>query len=61
MLSPTEFFRVNRQFIVGRKVIGTIENYFSRRLLLRLEIAVPEEIIVSKPKSPQFLKWIETT
>ncbi|RZJ67462.1 MAG: response regulator transcription factor [Flavobacterium sp.] len=57
-LSPAEFFRVNRQFIVNRSSVETISNYFSRRLLLKLIIAVPEEIVVSKTKSPQFLKWI---
>lgn len=57
-LSPADFFRVNRQFIVNRAAVDLISNYFSRRLLLRLNVAVPEEIVVSKTKSPQFLKWV---
>lgn len=57
-LSPDDFFRVNRQFIVNRKSVGTISNHFSRRLLLRLQVETPEAIVVSKTKSPQLLKWV---
>ncbi|SFZ92223.1 DNA-binding response regulator, LytR/AlgR family [Flaviramulus basaltis] len=59
ILNPGNFHRVNRQFIVNRKAINTIENYFSRRLLLKLTLPTESAIIVSKTKSPLLLKWIE--
>jgi two-component system, LytTR family, response regulator len=59
MLNPEVFFRANRQFIINKNIINIIENYFSRRLLLQLNIPTPEPIIVSKTKAPQLLKWIE--
>ncbi len=58
-LHPNDFFRANRQFIINKKAIKTIENYFSRRLLLKLTVSISEAIIVSKTKSPQILSWIE--
>ena len=59
LLHPDQFFRANRQFIVNRSAIQSLENYFSRRMLLRLELPVSQEIIISKTKSPLLIKWIE--
>lgn len=59
MLNPREFFRANRQFVVGRNCIGTIEHYFTRRLAVNLLVDTPEPVIVSKIKSSEFLRWIE--
>ncbi|MCG2792641.1 MAG: LytTR family DNA-binding domain-containing protein, partial [Weeksellaceae bacterium] len=53
------FFRANRQFIINRNAIKNIENYFTRRLLVRLISDTSEDIIISKTKSPVFLKWVE--
>lgn len=53
------FFRANRQFIVNKSAILNIENYFTRRLKVVLTMPVSEQIIISKAKSSQFLKWIE--
>jgi two-component system response regulator LytT len=58
-INPQVFFRANRQFIINRTTINTIENYFTRRLLVKLSIPTAEEIIISKTKSPLLLKWIE--
>ena len=60
-LHPDEFFRANRQFIVHKNAVKTIENYFSRRMLLKLTIPTSEAIIVSKTKSPQLLRWMENS
>lgn len=61
ILNPDDFFRANRQFIVNKNAIITIESYFSRRMLLKLTIPTSEAIIVSKVKSPQILRWVENT
>ncbi|MDI1255968.1 MAG: LytTR family DNA-binding domain-containing protein [Flavobacterium sp.] len=58
-VNPQLFFKANRQFIINRTAIHTIENYYTRRLLVRLLMPTSEDIIVSKTKSPLFLKWIE--
>ncbi|AWM14380.1 DNA-binding response regulator [Flavobacterium sediminis] len=59
LLHPDQFFRANRQFIVNRTAIQSLENYFSRRMLLKLQLPVSQEIIISKTKSPLLIKWIE--
>jgi DNA-binding LytR/AlgR family response regulator len=61
MLQPELFFRANRQFIINRQAIVNIEHYFSRRLVVRLTIPVPEHIIISKVRSVEFLQWVENT
>ncbi len=61
ILNPNDFFRVNRQYIINRKAITKLENYFSRRLVVQLNLPTTEHIIVSKTKSPLLLKWLEIT
>lgn len=60
-LNPVQFFRANRQFIVNRDAIATMENYFSRRMILKLNLQTSEPVIVSKIKSPQLMRWLENT
>ncbi|OQP39772.1 DNA-binding response regulator [Niastella yeongjuensis] len=59
MLQPDLFFRANRQFIINRQAIVNIEHYFSRRLVVRLAIPTPENIIISKVRSGELLQWLE--
>lgn len=59
MLNPTIFFKANRQFIINREAILNIEHYFTRRLVVKLNQTTPEQIIISKVKASDFLKWIE--
>lgn len=58
-LNPEDFFRANRQFIINREAIANLENYFSRRMVLKLKVPTSEAIIVSKTKSPLILRWLE--
>jgi len=57
-LNPSVFFRVNRQFIVHRNSIHEIERYFSRKLIVKLNLNVPEGIVVSRLKAATFLEWL---
>ncbi|HEY4785930.1 MAG TPA: LytTR family DNA-binding domain-containing protein, partial [Bacteroidales bacterium] len=56
-----DFFRINRQFLVSRKAIIDASHYFSRKLSVNIMVPFPEKIVVSKEKSPTFLKWLENT
>ncbi|MFA6059488.1 MAG: LytTR family DNA-binding domain-containing protein [Taibaiella sp.] len=58
-LNPQQFFKANRQFIINRDIIQTVEHFFTRRLAVRLSCEVPENIIISKVRAPEFLKWME--
>lgn len=56
-LSP-EFYRINRQFVVNRKVIKDVSRYFGRKLLINLILPFPEQLIISKEKITHFLEWL---
>ncbi|WP_167618163.1 LytR/AlgR family response regulator transcription factor [Maribellus sediminis] len=55
----SNFFRVNRQFIINRKSIIEAAQYFGRRISLHLKVPYKEKIIVSKGNVSKFLNWLE--
>lgn len=59
VVSPRQFYRINRQMIVNRQAIKDIEQYFNRKMVVHLSITIPEKAIVSRLKVSPFLEWIE--
>lgn len=59
MLNPAVFYKANRQFIINKNFIKSIERYFTRRLVVRLTTPTEEDIVISKVKATEFLKWVE--
>lgn len=59
-LSPTQFFRANRQFIVARAAVRDIAVWFGSRLALNLVVETPERIIISKARVPEFKQWLQS-
>lgn len=57
-LDPSEFIRANKQFIISRKSVKELTIWFDSRLLVTLDIEVPERIFVSKNKAAEFKNWI---
>lgn len=57
ILSETDFFRANRQFIVARNAIADITVWFGSRLSLNLRVKAPERIVISKDRVPEFKRW----
>lgn len=57
-LLPSDFFRANRQFLVNRKAIKDASHYFSRKILINLNIPFKEQIIVGKLKTSAFSNWL---
>ncbi|UOB18126.1 LytR/AlgR family response regulator transcription factor [Abyssalbus ytuae] len=53
------FFRVNRQMIVNRYAVKEIIPYFNRKIIVTLQLPVPEKIIVSRLKVTPFKEWLE--
>jgi len=58
-LDPELFFRANRQFIINRNAIDTVEYFFNGRLLIKIYPLSQEQIIVSKAKAMVFRKWLD--
>ncbi|MBT2163354.1 LytR/AlgR family response regulator transcription factor [Zobellia barbeyronii] len=57
-LSPEDFHRVNRQFLVNREAIVNIKPYFSGKLVVVVNPVCDERIIVSKAKATEFKDWV---
>ncbi|MFY7816082.1 MAG: LytTR family transcriptional regulator DNA-binding domain-containing protein [Chryseobacterium taeanense] len=53
------FFRINRQMLVNRNAIITIQPYFNRKVILELKIKPENQTIVSRLKVTAFKEWLE--
>jgi len=58
-LNPAHFFRANRQCIVSRKSVKSASQFFSRKLKLSLSPSPLYDVIISKPRAPEFKEWLE--
>lgn len=59
-LPATDFFRANRQFIISRRAVHEITVWFGSRLSLSLTVPIPERIIISKARVPEFKAWLRS-
>lgn len=57
-LNPSEFYRVNRKFIVALKAIKEIQMHSNSRLKIMLASYKQEEIIVARERVSDFKSWI---
>lgn len=57
-LAGAGFFRVNRQYLVSRKAIRDVSQYFGRKLLVNLLLPCEDKITVGRLKVPAFLEWL---
>jgi DNA-binding LytR/AlgR family response regulator len=53
------FFRVSRNCISNVKSIENVAKYFNSRLKLSFLPACPHEVLVSRVRVPDFLKWMD--
>ncbi|MCB0847933.1 MAG: LytTR family transcriptional regulator DNA-binding domain-containing protein, partial [Bacteroidetes bacterium] len=58
LLDPEQFFRINRQFIIGFDSISSMFSYSKSRVKIELEPASDIEAIVSIEKSRDFKDWL---
>ncbi|MCG8328994.1 MAG: LytTR family DNA-binding domain-containing protein [Chitinophagales bacterium] len=59
-LSSYQFFKASRQFIINRECIHSVEQYFGRRLYVKVNIETPEKILISKVRTSMFLNWLSS-
>jgi DNA-binding LytR/AlgR family response regulator len=59
VLDTTEFYRVNRTFIVNINTIQDVIVYSNNRLKITPRARVEKEIVVSREKVSTFKKWFE--
>lgn len=56
--SKTQFFRVNRKFLIAFSSILKIHTHFNSRLKLELKPAQKQEVIVSRERVSDFKTWL---
>jgi two-component system LytT family response regulator len=58
-LNPALFFRANRQYLIQRSAIQSLQTYFNGRLVVNLRPPVKEQVIVSKANASRLKAWLE--
>ncbi len=59
-LDENHFYRINRGQIVSKPSIHKIDPYFNHRVILSIANPRDQEFIVSRPKTTDFKKWMNT-
>ena len=57
-VSPLQFYRVNRKYLLNMNSIKKIKSYSKSKLLLEVEPAVTEEIVISQENVTAFKDWM---
>lgn len=58
-LPASQFYRVNRQYLINFAAIKEVEQYFTRKLFVQLTIPTPDHLLIGKEKTTAFLNWLE--
>lgn len=59
LLDPNEFFRLSRKYITNIHSIKLVNKYFNSRLEVILQPESKDQILISRVRVPEFLKWLE--
>jgi two-component system LytT family response regulator len=59
LLSPNDFFRINRQYITHIQSIKNIHHYFNGKLKLNLHPEPAQEVLISRERAALFKKWLD--
>jgi DNA-binding LytR/AlgR family response regulator len=58
VLSAEQFFRINRSFIIAIESVKQAEDYYGNRLVIEVQPAFVEKVIVSRERVMDFKKWL---
>ena len=58
-LNPELFFRANRQYLIQRSAIKSLQTYFNGRLIVNLQPRANDQIIVSKANASKLKSWLQ--
>jgi DNA-binding LytR/AlgR family response regulator len=59
ILNPADFYRINRKYIISMSAIHEMHNWPGNRILIKLNAATDEELLVSREKVSEFKQWID--
>lgn len=57
----SRFFRANRQYLINRTAVKSVENYGARKLAVLLTVPHDETVTVSKEKHTPLMTWLEAS
>jgi DNA-binding LytR/AlgR family response regulator len=57
--SPSDFFRINRQYLINFSAIKEVEHYMARKLHVKLVIDTADRLLINKEKTHTFLSWMD--
>lgn len=58
-IDPSLFFRINRQVLLNKNAIKEVQPYFNRKVIIKTDVRINEQLIVSRLKVTEFMNWIE--
>ncbi len=59
LLNPTDYFRINRKYMVHSQAIQDMISYTNSRLKLRLKTSDDSDIIVARERVQEFKDWLD--
>ncbi len=59
ILDPNEFFRLSRKCISNIHSVKMVNKYFNSRLEVILQPPTEDQILISRVRVPEFMKWLE--
>jgi two-component system, LytTR family, response regulator LytT len=59
ILDPHRFFRLSRKYITQIDAVAEVHRHFNSRLKVLLNPPVNDEVLISRVKVPEFLKWMD--
>ncbi|MEQ6121824.1 LytTR family DNA-binding domain-containing protein [Reichenbachiella sp. MALMAid0571] len=59
ILDPNEFFRISRKCITNIHSVKMVNKYFNSRLEVILQPPTEDQILISRVRVPEFMKWLE--
>ena len=60
-LNPELFFRANRQYLIQRSAITSLQTYFNGRLVVNLQPHAKDQVVVSKANASRLKAWLKDT
>ncbi|MBA3828322.1 MAG: response regulator transcription factor [Taibaiella sp.] len=58
IISPADFFRINRKYIISLKSIASMKIYSKARVLVKLDPSVEDQPVVSYERAADFKLWL---
>lgn len=59
LLNPSQFFRINRNYLISHDAIDKIETHAGRNIIVHLKSAAEDSIQVSKDRIVEFKCWLD--